>query len=141
MTYSQKDNVRDYRKNVSCHIVSFISYCRASDKFVKMDSLNDTQFYVERRDYISDNFTTIFTETNEYYNALEEWMWRLEEKLGLSSKHGVVIFMLFYLILLLTLTLCVLCFYSCIILRRHRLNSEKNKAEGRSNYTKNIHRM
>ena len=103
-----------------------------------MDSLNDTQFYVERRDYISDNFTTIFTETNEYYNALEEWMWRLEEKLGLSSKHGVVIFMLFYLILLLTLTLCVLCFYSCIIRRRHRLNSEKNKAEGRSNYTKNI---
>ena len=65
-------------------------------------------------------------------------MWRLEDKLGLSSKHGVVIFMLFYLILLLTLTLCVLCFYSCIIRRRHCLISEKNNAEGRSNYTKNI---
>ena len=102
----------------------------------KMESYNETKF-IEENSFVLYNFTVREPRPSITPNWLESWLWRLEDKLGITSTNGLVIFMILYLVFLLASTLCVICCYTCLTRRRNLHRFSKNNSN-RSNYVKNI---
>ena len=100
-----------------------------------MASDNETNIIEEN--FMLYNFTAQESHQTNRPNWLESWIWKLEDKLGISSSHGLVIFMILYLLFLFATTLCVIWCYTCLTQRRNRQQFSRSNSN-KSNYVKNI---
>ena len=100
-----------------------------------MASDNETNIIEEN--FMLYNFTAQESHKTNRPNWLESWIWKLEDKLGISSSHGLVIFMILYLLFLFATTLCVICCYTCLTQKRNRQRFSRSNSN-KSNYVKNI---
>ena len=97
----------------------------------------DNETNIIKENFVLYNFTARESQQTNAPNWLESWVWKLEDKLGISSSHGLVIFMILYLLFLFATTLCVICCYTCLTQKRNSLRFSGGNSN-KSNYLKNI---